>query len=60
MQSAVLIANLRQEVTESKDSLNQQFKKMVQREAEKAVEVKDLKDLIQSLTEKNAEVQCER
>ncbi|XP_024363705.1 uncharacterized protein [Physcomitrium patens] len=51
---AVEVQNLNEQNRNLQEQ-NNEFKKMVQREAEKAVEVKDLKDLIQSLTEKNAE-----
>ena len=57
IQSAELVASLKQEVAESKDAL---IKRTAQRMAMEAAEVQSLNNLIRALKEQNAEVQHAR
>ena len=57
VQSAVLMAKLRQEVIEAKDALIKQVKEATQRNAVAVVEVQDLHELIRVLKHQNAEVE---
>ena len=56
VQSAELLASLRQELAEAKDTLNEQVKETVQWKTMEAVEVNSLNQVIRILKEKDAEV----
>ena len=56
LQNTALIANLKQEVAELKDTLNKQVEETAQRMAVEAAEVHNLNEVIRILREQNAEV----
>ena len=56
MQSAKLVASLRQEVAEAQDSLNKQVQETIQWKTAEAVKVQDLNETIKILRGQNDEV----
>lgn len=60
MQSAALVANLKQEVAEANDTLSKQLEKTAQRMVVEAAEVQNFNEVIRILNEQNAEVQHTR
>lgn len=56
VQSAELVANLRQEVAECKETVRKQVEQAAQEEALGAAQVENLNELIKSLRKQNDEV----
>ena len=57
LQSAALVANLRQEVAEAKDTLKKNIEETAHQKAIEAIEVQDLNKVIRTLKDQNDEVQ---
>lgn len=57
VQSAALVADLRQEVAEGKNALNKNIEEMVHHKAIEAIEVQKSNELIRTLRDQNDEVQ---